>query len=170
MKSKASFPRRVCILWLNRKISSACAAVSPDVKTERPTCTPTSCPVPDGGTSVSTDTSAPKPWLAGADPLLRSTDGMLIELRTGRLGAAGGNKNEGGGGRSGESGCLRSRDLPLSVLLIFGVGMLGRILGLKRSATFEPTRRVLTYRLTAFSTNIPAKPFALCLMFMFRFV
>ena len=45
-----------------------------------------------------TDTSAPKPWLAGADPLLGSTDGTLTELRTGRLGAAGGNKNEGGGG------------------------------------------------------------------------
>ena len=108
MKSKASFPRRVCISRLNRKISSACAAVRPDVKTERPTCAPMSCPALDGGTFVSTDTSAPKLWLAGADPLLGSMDGTLIELRTGRLGAAGGNKNEGGGGRSGESGRLHS--------------------------------------------------------------
>ena len=37
----------------------------------------------DGGTSVGMDTSAPKLWLAGAGPLLRSTDGMLTELQTG---------------------------------------------------------------------------------------
>ena len=122
MKSKASFPRRVCISRLNWKISSACTAVRPDVKTERPTCAPTSCPVPDGGASVGTDTSAPKPWLAGADPLPRSKDVAVTELQTGRLGAAGGNKNDGGGGRLGESGRLRSRDLPLSVLWSLGWG------------------------------------------------
>ena len=122
MKSEASFPHRVCISWLNRKISSACAAVRPDVKTERPTCTPTSCPVPDGGASVGTDTSAPKPWLAGADPLPGSKDVTVTELRTGQLGAAGGNKNDGGGGRLGKSGRLHSRDLPLSVLRSLGRG------------------------------------------------
>ena len=111
MKFKASFPRRVCILWLNWKISSACAVVRPDVKTERPTCTPTSCPAPEGGASVGTETSAPKPWLAGADPLRGSKDAGVTELRTGRLGAAGGIKNDGEGGQLGESGCLRSRDL-----------------------------------------------------------
>ena len=35
--------------------------------------------------------------------------------------------------------------------------------GLNGSATLEPMRQVLTYRLTAFSTNILAKSFALCL-------
>ena len=46
--------------------------------------------MPDGGASVSMDTSAPKPWLAGADPLLRSTDGTLTEPWMGWLEAVGG--------------------------------------------------------------------------------
>ena len=51
---------------------------------------------------------------------------------------------------------------------LFRVGMLSRNLGLNGSATFEPMRQVLTYRLTMFSTDIPVKSFACCIMFMFR--
>ena len=53
---------------------------------------------------------------------------------------------------------------------LFRAGTLSRNLGLSGSATFEPTRQVLTYRLTVFSTNILVKSFTLCLTFMFRFV
>ena len=76
----------------------------PDVKTERPT----SCPVPEGGASVGAETSAPEPWLAGADSLRGPKDAAVAELHTGRLGAAGGIKKDGGGGRLGESGRLCS--------------------------------------------------------------
>ena len=52
---------------------------------------------------------------------------------------------------------------------LFRVGTLSRNLGLNGSATFEPMRQVLAYRLATFSTDIPVKSFARCLTFMFRF-
>ena len=60
--------------------------------------------------------------------------------------------------------------LPLSVLQSLGRGRSAETLASMVPLCFEPTRQVLTYRLTAFSTNIPVKLFVLCLTFMFRFV
>ena len=91
MKSRARFPCRVCISQLNRKISSVWAAVSPDVTMKGPTHTSVSCPRPwavqcitlDGGASAGTVTPVPKPWLAGADPILGTADEMPPEPRMG---------------------------------------------------------------------------------------
>ena len=54
--------------------------------------------------------------------------------------------------------------------VVFGVGALGGVLGISGSAAFEPMGQIPTYRLTTFNINIPAKSFALCFTFMFRFV
>ena len=46
--------------------------------------------------------------------------------------------------------------------------MLSRNISINGSATFEPMRHILTYRLTALSTDHLVKSFMHCITFMFR--
>ena len=84
---QGQLPMQSLYLTAQQEISSACAAVSPDVVTTVPTCASMSCPMlwaapcamRDRGASISMDTPAPTSLPGGEDPLLGSMDGTLTE-------------------------------------------------------------------------------------------
>ena len=167
---KANFPRRVCTSRLKRKISLACAAVSPDVARTGPTCMFMSCPLlwttrcalHDGSspTGMGTPVSAPLPTerIPYSDPQTERTEPLM-----GWLGAAGMNRNE--GGRDAQAS-LNAYVPSLSSVLFRARTLIGNI-SVDGSAMYEPKRQISAYRLTALSTDPPVKSFARCLTFMF---